>query len=260
MKLPKQGIYHGKVVHVRTAPKRHVLSMNVFELFINLDEMENLSQKLHLFSFNRFNLFSVNNRKWGARDGTPLAAHVRNLATKAAGKDAAHHIFMLCFPALLGRVFNPLTTYYCYDEAGELRCLVFEVSNTFGEHHTYVVPADQAQSSHPKRFHVSPFNKVEGSYSFTARSPAEKLRLGVRLDKDNETILNTWFEGKHSDLNDWALFKALLKMPLLPLQVLFAIHWEAFKLWRKGLSFNKSPAPPSTSFTVARPITGKPHA
>lgn len=258
MNLPKQGIYHGKVVHVRTAPKRHVLSMNVFELFINLDEVAALSKKLRLFSFNRFNLFSINDRKWGTRNGTPLAQHVRHLATKAAGKNAAQHIYMLCFPALLGRVFNPLTTYYCYDDQGELRCLVFEVSNTFGEHHSYVVPADQATASHPKRFHVSPFNKVEGSYSFTAKSPGEKLHLGVRLDKNDETILNTWFAAERSDLNDWALFKAFLKMPLLPLQILFAIHWEAFKLWRKGMVFNASPKPPITSFTVSNPPTGKP--
>ncbi len=257
MSLPKPGIYHGEVVHVRTAPKRHVLSMNVFELFVDLDQIENLSKKLRLFSFNRFNLFSINETKWGARDGTPLAAHVRKLATKAAGPQAAHHIFMLCFPALIGRVFNPLTTYYCYDPEGELRCLVFEVSNTFGEHHTYVVPAAQAQSAHPKRFHVSPFNKVEGSYSFKAPSPGENIRLGVRLDKNGSTVLNTWFAGQHAELTDRALFKAFLKMPLLPLQILTAIHWEAFKLWRKGLAFNAGPKAPAKTFTISHPHTGK---
>jgi hypothetical protein len=257
MTLPKPGIYHGQVVHVRTAPKRHVLSMNVFELFINLDDIGKLSKRLRLFSYNRFNLFTINDKNWGARNGTPLIAHVRGLATKACGENAAKHIYMLCFPALFGRVFNPLTTYYCYDDEGELRCLVFEVSNTFGEHHSYVVPADQAASAHPKRFHVSPFNKVEGSYSFQAKSPNDNLRLGVRLDKNKETILNTWFNGKHYDLTDWALFKAFLKMPLLPLQILFAIHWEAFKIWRKGLAFNSSPKPPLTPFTVSNPITGK---
>ena len=136
---------------------------------------------------------------------------------------------------------------------------MFEVSNTFGEHHTYVVPSDQAQSSHPKRFHVSPFNKVEGSYSFKAQSPDDNIRLGVRLDKKGSTLLNTWFTGKRADLTDWVLFKAFLKMPLLPLQILFAIHWEAFKLWRKGLAFNSSPKPPSVSFTVSNSLTGKPN-
>jgi DUF1365 family protein len=225
--------------------------MNVFELFINLDDLANLTKRLRLFSYNRFNLFSINDKKWGARNGTPLVDHVRTLAIKATGEGSANSIFMLCFPALLGRVFNPLTTYYCYDAEGELRCLVFEVSNTFGEHHTYVVPADQATASHPKRFHVSPFNRVEGSYSFQAKSPDDQLRLGVKLTKQNETILNTWFAGKHQPLSDWSLFKAFLKMPLLPLQVLFAIHWEAFKLWRKGLAFNPSPKPPLTSFTLS---------
>jgi DUF1365 family protein len=120
-----------------------------------------------------------------------------------------------------------------------------------------VVPADQAQASHPKRFHVSPFNKVEGSYSFQAKSPGDKLRLGVRLDQNNQTVLNTWFDAKHSELTDWALLKAFLKMPLLPLQILTAIHWEAFKLWRKGLAFNPNPKPPATSFTVSNSISGK---
>ena len=257
MTLPKQGIYHGKVVHVRTTPKHHVLSMNVFELFINLDEIHTLTRSLRLFSYNRFNLFSVNDRKWGARNGTSLVEQVRALASKATGQGSAAHIFMLCFPALLGRVFNPLTTYYCYDDAGQLRCLVFEVSNTFGEHHTYVVPAGQASSAHPKRFHVSPFNKVEGSYSFQAKSPDDNLRLGVRLSKEGETILNTWFQGARQNLSDWELFKAFLKMPLLPLQILLAIHWEALKLWRKGLSFNPSPKPPATPHSFSQTLSRK---
>ncbi len=257
MTLPRQGLYHGKVVHVRTAPKRHVLSMKVFELLINLDDATKLSKTLRLFGYNLFSLFSINDHQWGARNGTPLVDHVRALANKATGSGSARHIFMLCFPALLGRVFNPLTTYYCYDAQGELRCLVFEVSNTFGEHHSYVVSADEAAAAHPKRFHVSPFNKVEGDYSFQAKSPGDHLHLGVKLTKNGATILNTWFAGEHRDLTDWQLFKAFLKMPLLPLQVLFAIHWEALKLWRKGLAFNPSPEPPKTPHTFSKTMSGR---
>ena len=124
MNLPQQGIYQGEVVHVRVRPKRHILSLKIFQLFINLCDLETTTRRLSLFSYNRFNLFSINDKKWGARDGTPLLTYIRGLAEKSCGPKTAQLIYMLCFPALLGRVFNPLTTYYCYNAEGALQCLV----------------------------------------------------------------------------------------------------------------------------------------
>ena len=159
---------------------------------------------------------------------------------------------MLCFPAVLGRVFNPLTTYYCFDADGLLQSMVFEVNNTFGHRHSYVVPAHDATQKHAKVLHVSPFNKVEGAYSFHVSVPDEKLRLAITLHGENGVKLNTWFTGKRLPLNDWQLLLAFLRMPLMPLQILGAIHWEALKLWFKGLAINPTPLPPEHPHTIYR--------
>jgi uncharacterized protein len=245
------SLYRGEVVHVRVAPKRHVLSMKVFNLLLNVDELDALSTRLRLFSYNQFNLFSISDRKWGSDGARPIADHVRALAEKATGVGSAKSIFMLCFPAVLGRVFNPLTTYYCFDTENALQCLVFEVNNTFGQRHSYVVPAAVAAQKHTKQFHVSPFNKVEGAYSFHVSVPDEKLRLSIRLHGDEGLKLNTWFAGVRKPLTDWELAKAFLRMPLMPLQILSAIHWEASKLWLKGLVIQPTPEPPLHPHTIS---------
>jgi uncharacterized protein len=248
------SLYRGEVVHVRVAPKRHVLSMKVFNLFLNVDDLDKLSKSLRLFSYNRFNLFSISDRKWGSSGATPIAQHVRALAEEATGAGSATKIYMLCFPAVLGRVFNPLTTYYCFDAQQQLQCMVFEVSNTFGHRHSYVVPAEIAAQKHAKQFHVSPFNKVEGAYSFHVSVPDEKLRLSISLHGDEGLKLNTWFTGVRKPLTDWQLALGFLRMPLMPLQIVTAIHWEALKLWLKGLVINATPPPPAQVHTISPTI------
>jgi uncharacterized protein len=259
MRTLGNSLYRGEVVHVRVAPKRHVLSLKVFNLYLDVDELDGLSRRLRLFSYNRFNVFSINDRKWGSAGAKPIALQVRALAEEAMGAGSAKKIFMLCFPAVLGRVFNPLTTYYCFGEDQTLQCMVFEVSNTFGQRHSYVVPAAIAAQKHAKRFHVSPFNKVEGAYSFHVSAPDEKLRLSISLHGDDGLKLNTWFTGARKPLTDWELAKAFLRMPLMPLQILGAIHWQAVRLWWKGLVLQPTPAPPAHPHTIS-PLNRKARA
>jgi uncharacterized protein len=241
------SLYASEVVHVRTQPVRHMLRMKLFYIWLDLDRLADMN--LRLFSYNRFNLFSISDKKWGKRDGSPLAQHIRQRAEAASGTGSAQSIRMLCLPALFGRVFNPITCYYCFDNNNQLRTMIFEVNNTFGDSHSYVVRSENLNSANEKRLHVSPFNLVEGFYKFKTPVPHEALHMGVQLFTQGSLTLNTWVNGKHKPLTDFNLIKAFLRMPLLPLQVLFGIHWQAFKLWRKGMKINATPPAPDQSFT-----------
>ena len=245
-------LYRGEVVHRRLAPVRHELRYSVYNLFVDVEELPTLGNRLKLFSYNRFNLFSIDDRKFGPGDGTPIHEHVWGLVKNSAVGQSVTRIFMFCYPSVLGYVFNPLTTFYCYDANSQLRLMIYEVNNTFGERHSYVIPVDDSQSQTcSKKFYVSPFNKVEGHYDFTIGPPGDELKLGIRLTNADGPCLNAWFAGTKQKLTDAALTKSFLGLPLLPLKIIGGIHWEAVKLWFKGMRLVKRPVPqtPPVSFS-----------
>ena len=242
-------LYVGEVVHRRLAPLRHELRYKVYNLFVDVDGLPHLGLKL--LSYNRFNLFGVLDRDFG--DGTNIKDYIWALVKRAPEGECIRRIFMFCYPNVLGRVFNPLTTYYCFDEHENLRLMVYEVSNTFGERHSYVVPVDGTnRQSTPKRFYVSPFNKVEGHYDFTIANPGDELKLGIRLTDSTGPCLNAWFSGGKQELTDGALLRSFFSLPLLPLKIIVGIHWEALKLWIKGMRLQTRPAPIIPHVTISK--------
>ena len=241
-------LYMGEVVHRRLAPLRHELRYKVYNLFVDVDALPNLGLKL--LSYNRFNLFGVRDRDFG--DGTSIKDYIWSLVKCAPQGEYIKRIFMFCYPNVFGRVFNPLTTYYCFDEHEKLRLMVYEVSNTFGQRHSYVVPVDDTnQQSMPKRFYVSPFNKVEGHYDFTISNPRDELKLGIRLTDSNGPCFNAWFSGQRQELTDGALLHSFFSLPLLPLKIIGGIHWEALKLMLKGMKLQTRPAPIMPTTTIS---------
>ena len=186
-------LYVGDVVHRRVQPVKHQLRYKVYNIFADVDELPLLGRKLKFFSYNRFNLFSISDRKFGPSDGTSISNHLWSLVEAAGFRSRVSKIFMFCYPAVLGRVFNPLTIYYCYDAAGQVCLMIYEVSNTFGERHSYVIPASgDGQQSHAKKFYVSPFNNVEGRYDFSAIEPGENLNLGITLRVNDQPVMNAF--------------------------------------------------------------------
>jgi uncharacterized protein len=250
-------LYQGDVTHRRVAPVTHELRYRVYNMFVDIDELPALSKRLRLFGYNSFNLFSIDDRKHGPGDGTPIAEAIWRIAKATPGGTSVTRIFMFCYPRVLGFVFNPLTVYYGFGAGDRLLLMIYEVNNTFGERHTYAIPVDEdAVQSAQKEFHVSPFNQVEGEYRFKTAAPGDDLRLGIALETAGKPCLKAWFSGARKQLTDANLLRSFVSLPLLPLQVMGGIHWEALKLWRKGLPLRRKPAPPATPLTIVSKRNG----
>lgn len=244
--MPETCLYRGEVVHRRLNPLRHELRYKVFNLFMDVDEIERSANRLWLFSYNRFNVFSLSDRNHGPGDGTPISQHAWSLVRTAVGGARVKRIFMFCYPRVFGYVFNPLTVYYAYDADGLLCVMIYEVNNTFGGRHSYVIPVgDSLAQSAPKQFYVSPFNAVEGQYRFHFTRPAGRMALGVALSTEGKPILNAYVSGTRRALTDLNLLRAFLGVPFLTLKVIGAIHLQALQLWWKGLYLKPRPKGPS---------------
>lgn len=258
--LPASCLYVGKVMHARLKPAKHRFVYRVFSLFLDLDSLATLSKKLRFLSVNRFNVLSFHERDHG--DGsTNLKDWVRG-HLRDAGYAADGPIFIQSYPRLWGYVFNPLSVYYCYTQSGTLEAILHEVSNTFGDRHSYLLPVMPGGEGGPihqscaKKLYVSPFNPVDHRYDFKVREPDDRYAIGIReFDSEGEVLVAT-FDGRRRALSDGTLARAVLTHPLMTLKVIMAIHWEAFRLWRKGVPVEKRPEQPVGEISVQGPAGG----
>ncbi|MEA1652620.1 DUF1365 family protein [Nitrospirillum sp. BR 11164] len=267
--FPSSGhsaLYRGWVAHRRTWPRHHHLRYRVWSMLLDLDEMPALHLRLRLFSHNRFNLLSFHDADHGDGSGRPLADQVAGLLAEAGAGYDGGAIRLWCMPRVLGFVFNPISIYFCHRRDGTLCALVHEVNNTFGLRHSYVIPVDaQARAGGvvrqhcTKHLHVSPFLDMDARYEFRVSPPAEGLTVAIQVrpgdqrDGRSVPILSACFSGRRLALNDVGVLAAWAAQPLLPWKVVAAIHWQALKLWLKGVGFRSSPPPPPRSVTLVTP-------
>ncbi|MFO1148793.1 MAG: DUF1365 domain-containing protein [Alsobacter sp.] len=245
------SLYRGDVMHARMKPVPHRFTYSVFNLLIDLGRLDEASRCSRLFSVNRRNLLSFHEIDHGPRDGGSLLAHARGLFAEAGVDISGGRVLLLCYPRLLGLVFNPLSVYYAYGEDGALVGVIYEVRNTFGEHHSYVAPVEPGELSaaglrqeRAKLFYVSPFNGMAMRYLFRLRPPTDAISVRI-LETDGEgPLLAATFKGERKPLTTRELLAALGAVPLLTATVVAGIHWEALKLWLKGLRLVPRPAPP----------------
>lgn len=250
------ALYIGRVGHRRTRPTRHALGYRVFNILVDLDEVAALPGRLRVFSHNRFNLLSFHDRDHGDGSDTPLRAQVEAKLARSGLALAGGPIRLLCLPRLLGYVFNPLSVYFCHAPDGRLACIVYEVSNTFGERHSYVLPVGSdpddkvVRQSCAKRFHVSPFLDMDLVYDFAIRPPDAEVTIGVTARDAGGPLLTTAFSGQRQELSDRALVRAVMTHPLLTMKVVAGIHWEALRIWLKGNKVRAKPPAPEEAVTA----------
>ena len=234
-------IYSGNVVHKRFKPKVHYFKYKVFSLLIDLSEIESLEKNLKIFSFNKFNIISFYNKDHGARDGSSIKDWVINNLKKNNIDTSDIKIKLLCYPRIFGYVFNPLSVFYIYDKNLNLISILYEVKNTFGEQHTYIFKTDIThnllQHMCKKKFHVSPFIEMNCIYFFRILKPGNKISVIIDQNDKDGKILYASQDGVKSELTNVNLIKSYLKHPLMTFKIILAIHFEAFRIWTKGIKF-----------------------
>ncbi|MEM9060177.1 MAG: DUF1365 domain-containing protein [Pseudomonadota bacterium] len=242
--LPDQTIdclYQGHVMHMRLTPFVHKFRYRVFSLLLDIDRIEETLGRLRLLSLDRLGLMSFHRRDHGYRDGSDLRPWVE-AELAAEGIEPPSRIWLLSFPRLLGYAFNPLAIYFCEDAGGRISAIVYQVKNTFGDQHAYVLQAEADadgafRHEHDKGFFVSPFIEMDQTYRFQLRRPDERLSVQIRQHDANGPYLVATQNGDRRTLSDPVLLKLWLTHPLMTFKVIAAIHWQALKLWLKGARF-----------------------
>ena len=251
--IKNSKIYTGKVIHRRFKPKEHFFKYSVFSLLIDLDELVDIQKEISIFSYNKFNIISFFEKDHGERDSSSLKNWVySNL--KKIGIEEEVKIQLLCYPRIFGYVFNPLSIFFVYDKSLKLIAILYEVKNTFGEQHTYVFKVEGQnkliQNNCSKKFHVSPFIEMDCNYFFRILNPEQKLSVVIDQYDQEGKILFASQDGERSDLTSKNLMNSYLKHPLMTFKIISAIHFEAFKLWIKGIKFIKKKFKIKNNITV----------
>ena len=241
--IKNSSIYNGTVIHKRFKPKVHFFKYNVFSILIDISEIYLLDRNLKIFSYNKFNIVSFYDADHGPRDGTSVKDWVIKNLKKNQINTEDIKIKVLCYPRIFGYVFNPLSVFYIYNKYSELISILYEVKNTFGEQHTYIFKNKENENpikhSCKKKFHVSPFIEMNCTYFFKILKPCEKISVIIDQHDEEGKLLYASQDGNRIELNNKNLFLSYIKHPLMTLKIIAAIHFEAFKLWSKGIKFIK---------------------
>jgi cyclopropane-fatty-acyl-phospholipid synthase len=279
----RSRLYLGHVMHARKEPVAHRFSYPAFAFALDVDELPELDRNLRLFGHNRAGLFSLHESDYlgaghgissgdsgpqtmsgdhGAFDGD-LRAKLRRRIDDAGARIELHRIELVTTPRFAGHTFNPVSFYYCYATDATLSGIVAEVNNTFGEAHVFVLPASQAVRTSgerfsfvaPKRFHVSPFNDMEGAYEFHFNPLDERLDVRIEIRRAEGKTFASRLRGDVRPLDNTALLRLAATYPLTTALTLPRIMWQAYKLhYRKGLPVFAKPDPASPqTFAATRP-------
>lgn len=252
----------GGVMHERLRPRLHRFHYPVFFCLLPLHVLAGSGNSV--FGIERWRPMSFFNRDHGPRDGSALKPWFERLLQRelpplaGAATRGVHRLWLQCFPRVLGYVFNPVSFWYAYDEHGELFAILAEVSNTFGEHHNYLLSHPDRRAIRDgdafecdKRFHVSPFFPVRGRYRFEFRLEKGHPRVRIDYADDQGECLRTAMYGRARPLSAARALSAFVRFPLLTLGVMMRIHWQAALLYftKKASLFHK-PAPPLEETTT----------
>lgn len=238
-------LYLGKVMHARLSPKQHRFEYSVFSMVIDIDRLDEIDRLSPFFSVGKFNLISFE-----PQDHLPpgfdqsLRAHIETCLSEHKVSWTPSRILLAAYPRILGKVFNPLSVFYIYKNDHEIGALIYEVRNTFGEKHLYVCPvsSDQRTTHHirqdaKKDFYVSPFIEMDMHYHFTMSEPFNKMSWRIIEKQNGKPVLSATYLGHKQRFSSKNLLRFFLQIPFLTWKIMIGIHFEALRLWLKGLKY-----------------------
>ncbi|HEX3455507.1 MAG TPA: DUF1365 domain-containing protein [Gaiellaceae bacterium] len=234
----RSALYTGTLVHSRREPARNTFRYPISFFVLDLDELPELERRLALFSVNRPNVVTL--RDGDHFDGT---LPVREAAIRFCAEHGVEvsRVLMLAQLRVFGYVFNPVTFHWCYGPDGQLACMIAELNNTFGERLPELLHGPELMYGHEKRLHVSPFFGLDQAYEYAFSEPEDEVWARVHVRQDGRVPLSAVLHGERQELTNATLARALVRYPLMPMQVTALIHWQALKLWTKRVPFHHKP-------------------
>ena len=244
-------IYHGYVSHARLAPVGHTFRYPVYFFGLDLAELPSLPGISRWFGYNQRRPLAVHDRDYLAAGNEPIVEKLTRFLNQSGVADATARVFMVTAARYWNYVFNPVSFYYCYNPAGQLRCTVAEVNNTFEERHLYILPASRPVAPHapahfetPKAFHVSPFNDLKGTYAFRFSPPSPELAIDVNIVRGGEVVFRSRLEGAPVPFTPANLRRTVLRYPLTAALTVPRIVAQAARLhFQKRLPVFTKPVP-----------------
>jgi DUF1365 family protein len=241
----KTGVYVGTLRHRRLEPVPHAFRYPLFMVLLDIDRIDELMAVSPFTSRNRFNWATFADRDHFGDLSVPLRERVRRDADSHGIDLPEGPIYLLTHLRYLGYCFNPLSLFYCFDRDGQLRAVLGENNNTFGGRHNYWLqpdgssgPATRQRSFRAraaKALYVSPFMEPDLDYTFALSQPAETLTVHMQALRHGRSFFDAKLALERRPWTASEIRRALVRHPAMTVNVIAGIHWQAMKLWWKGV-------------------------
>jgi DUF1365 family protein len=238
----ESALYVGKLRHRRFSPRAHSFEYPIFLSFLDVDRIPEMMRRSRLVSYERWNVMAYFEKDHFGDSRRPLRERIEEDARKNGVAIPDGKIFILTHLRYCGYVFNPVSFFYFYYVRGKLRQMIAEVNNTFGESHNYWLAPENERAAvaarrytSEKRMHVSPFMSMDLEYDWIFTEPSERLVAHMSTLEAGKRFFDATLQLERREWTSKELRRVLAAYPLMTIRVISAIHWQALKLWLKGV-------------------------